>query len=202
MALGQASRAARTLRSDSQVATDARAYRVGPSGSLEGSRDIPTGGEQSLEVQAGDPGRCLGRGGGRHTCRKRISDRITTCRKARIHKGRPIPCMVRPYTAYTLRPGGAEFTRRPGNAEANHRHWQLTAADIYDEVLQWPTGAARGCLHSARSAAEECARSGSGCYSEGLAMGQTTFPASCSGLMSTTAFAASSFAERVRAAEK
>ena len=48
--------------------------------------------------------------------------------------------MVRPCTAYTLRPGGAEFTRRPGNAEANHRHWQLTAADIYDEVLQWPTG--------------------------------------------------------------
>ena len=41
-----------------------------------------------------------------------------------------------------------------------------------------------------------------GCHSEGLATGQTTFPASCSGLMNTTAFAASSFAERVRASEK
>lgn len=39
-------------------------------------------------------------------------------------------------------------------------------------------------------------------HSEGLTTGQTTFPASCPGLMSTTAFAASSFAERVRAAEK
>jgi hypothetical protein len=39
-------------------------------------------------------------------------------------------------------------------------------------------------------------------HSEGQTTGQTTFPASCSGLMSTTAFAASSFAERVHAAEK
>lgn len=41
-----------------------------------------------------------------------------------------------------------------------------------------------------------------GCQREGLASGQATWPATDSGLMSTTAFAASSFAERVRAADR